>query len=349
MLKKNLVPILTLVGFFLLSFFAFRLVLPFFLAFFTVSLTSSLAKRLKGYTAASEKALRLFFLAMLLGILVFGSILITRLLFSEAEGFFTLLFDTLSASLKALTTLWESLRERFHLGSVLSADDLSSLFSAFLDRIAASLSSGVASFVTRFVKTLPSFLFAFVFYLLSLVYIALDYESVKNALVFLIPSPIRPILIRLKKASVSLVTSTLRAYGILFLITFVVLTLAFFFMKIAYPVWWAILTATLDALPAIGIGIILLPWAFALFVGGNTVRGALMLLLYLALTLLRQFLEPRILGRALGVRPIVSLLSLYLSLKLFGALGLLAAPFLSVFFTRIFTHLSQQCQERTSL
>ena len=66
-----------------------------------------------------------------------------------------------------------------------------------------------------------------------------------------------------------------------------------------------------------------------------------MLLFYGGMTLLRQALEPRILGKELGVSPLVSLLSLFSALKLFGGWGLLLSPILSVVLTRLFHTKSQ--------
>lgn len=322
--------------FFALVLLSLRLLFPFYLAFITVALISLLAERLKAYSRLSLKTLRLLLLGALLALAIGITYAAVRAVIRESEGFFTSLYHAVSIAIQTALRFVDKLKSRFHLGEIVTGEQLSSSLTELLTSLTASLSAKLATFAALVIKALPQAFIAAVAYLLATVYIALDYEKIKERLRALIPNSVRPTVSRLKRASLSLLKHTLRAYGILFLITFATVTVAFFFLKIDYPVWWALLTAGLDALPAIGIGIVLIPWSIGLFMTERTLQGILMLLLYLGITLLRQALEPRILGKELGVPPLVSLVALYLGFKLFGGWGLLLSPVLAVVITRFF-------------
>ena len=134
--------------------------------------------------------------------------------------------------------------------------------------------------------------------------------------------------------------SYLRSYliltGVIFLSVLTGLTL----LRVRYAFLLSAVLAAVDILPVIGVGAVLLPWGVISIALGDTRLGVGLLLLFGAVEILRQVLEPRLLGTALGVHPLLSLLSLYLGTELFGVLGLLLAPVLAVGMKLIFLRIS---------
>ena len=122
----------------------------------------------------------------------------------------------------------------------------------------------------------------------------------------------------------------LRSYLLLFLITFAGLFLGFVLLRETYAFLFALITAIVDSLPIFGMGIVILPLALFHFMTGEVGYGIGLCVLYLILTVLRQILEPRILGAGLGVHPLIMLCAMYAGLQLFGIGGMLIAPFLTV-------------------
>ena len=114
-----------------------------------------------------------------------------------------------------------------------------------------------------------------------------------------------------------------KAYLILMAVTFSALSCGLWLLEVPnfFPV--ALLTSLLDLLPVIGIGFILIPWAVISLFQGNRLLGFGLLLLYLAINLLRSLLEPKLVGKSIGLPPLVTLLSIYAGLQLFGIAGLL--------------------------
>ena len=134
-----------------------------------------------------------------------------------------------------------------------------------------------------------------------------------------------PMLQRLKRSVAGWLKAQLKLMGI----TFGVLTVGFFLLRITYAPVWAILIALVDALPVLGSGMVLIPWSVVCFLQGNTVRGIGLLGVYAAAALLRSVLEPRLVGKQLGLDPLLTLLCLYAGYRIWGIAGMVLAPLLA--------------------
>lgn len=113
-------------------------------------------------------------------------------------------------------------------------------------------------------------------------------------------------------------------------VTAVLLFLGFWALQIPYFALWAVLTAFVDALPVLGTGAVLIPWSLVCFLQGQKVRGLGLLGIYALVWLVRSVLEPKLVGRQLGLDPLVTLVSMYAGYKVFGLAGLILAPVAAV-------------------
>lgn len=90
--------------------------------------------------------------------------------------------------------------------------------------------------------------------------------------------------------------------------------------------FWGILAGALDALPFLGTGIVLIPLAIVQLIGGNYAKAIICGLLYVGCILTREFLEPKLIGKKMGIPPLLVLVAIYVGLKLFGVVGLIKGP-----------------------
>lgn len=118
----------------------------------------------------------------------------------------------------------------------------------------------------------------------------------------------------------------LRAQLKLIVITWAVVSTGFLLLKIPYALLWAMLVALVDAVPVLGVGTVLVPWSVVCFLQGNTWRGAGLLLTFGCAWLIRSILEPRLVGKSLGLDPLISLAAFYIGFKLWGIPGMILAP-----------------------
>lgn len=89
---------------------------------------------------------------------------------------------------------------------------------------------------------------------------------------------------------------------------------------------WGLLAGLMDALPFIGTGIVLMPLAVVQLFQGNYGRAVVCLTLYAACVFLREMLEPRLIGRRMGISPIAVLMAVYAGIRLFGLWGIIKGP-----------------------
>ena len=113
-------------------------------------------------------------------------------------------------------------------------------------------------------------------------------------------------------------------------VTFVILAAGLTLLRIPYAFVWSVVIAFVDLLPVLGTGTVLLPWALILFLQSDIGRGVGILGLYAVIALTRSLLEPRLVGKELGLDPLVTLMALYAGYRLWGFPGLILAPVLAV-------------------
>ena len=119
-------------------------------------------------------------------------------------------------------------------------------------------------------------------------------------------------------------------------VTFCILTAGFLLLRISHPLLWAAATCLVDILPVLGTGTVLIPWSLVCFLQGDSLRAVGLLAIYTVISLLRSVLEPRLIGKELGLDPLLTLFAIYAGYRLWGLPGMLFAPILAVTATQIF-------------
>lgn len=136
---------------------------------------------------------------------------------------------------------------------------------------------------------------------------------------------------RLKKNILGWFTAQLKLMGI----TFLILTGGFLILQIRFAPLWAALISLVDALPVLGTGTVLIPWSIVCFLQGQSVRAVGLLGTYAAAWILRSVLEPKLIGKQLGLDPLVTLIAMYAGYQIWGLLGMIFSPLLAVTATQI--------------
>ena len=181
----------------------------------------------------------------------------------------------------------------------------------------------ITALATGFPKTVL-FLFTTV---LSTFLISCEYARLTALLMRPFPERIRERILKIKNHMTLTAGKWLRAQAILIFITFVLLFMGLFAMREPYALLIAGVTALLDALPVIGIGLVLLPWAIYSFISGSAVKGIALLMLYAVVSLARGLTEPKLVGRQIGLPPLLTLMSMYAGFLLWGVTGMILTPF----------------------
>ena len=135
-----------------------------------------------------------------------------------------------------------------------------------------------------------------------------------------------PVLGRLRAAFMG----WLKAQALLAVIMFLIVTAGLLLLRIPYAGLWGFLITLVDAIPILGTGTILIPWAILAALRGETLQALGLAGIYLASMLTRSAMEPKLVGKQLGMNPLLTLLALYAGYRIWGIMGMIFSPIIAV-------------------
>ncbi len=195
-----------------------------------------------------------------------------------------------------------------------------------LGGIVKNISTGAINLLTSMVTKLPSFFVGFLFTIISSFFIVIDYTKITRFLNSQITGKNRKLFTAVKRNGIDVVFNFMKAYGILLSVTFIEASIGLSLMKIDNAIGISLIIALVDIFPVLGTGTVLVPWAIVNFLNGNIPDAIGLAILYAVITVIRQVLEPRVIGESIGLYPLVTLMSMFLGVNLFGAVGLFGLP-----------------------
>lgn len=191
-----------------------------------------------------------------------------------------------------------------------------------------SMSSTVVKAIVSVAGGIPSFFIKFLFTIVSSFFFTIDYYKITRFILRQFSEKNQNIIINIKKNGIDTIFKFIRAYAILITITFIELSIGLSILKISNSILIAALIAIIDILPILGTGGILLPWAIISIITGNIGLAIGLVSLYLLILIIRQVLEPKIVGNQIGLHPIVTLICMFVGAQLLGFIGLFLLPIL---------------------
>lgn len=188
----------------------------------------------------------------------------------------------------------------------------------------------------NFAKGIPNaFVYAVITVLSSYFFIA-DSDMIMESLKEIVPQPIVHYASIIKKNLTRAVGGYFAAQFKIMIVVALILTAGFLMIGINYSVLWAILIALLDFLPVFGTGTVLIPWAVIEFFNRQFYMGVALLALYFVSQLVRQLIQPKIVGDSMGLPPLLTLILLYIGFRVGGVSGMILAVPLGLILIEIY-------------
>ena len=175
-------------------------------------------------------------------------------------------------------------------------------------QVATSVATGIAGILITFIATL--------------LWIKDKEECIEAYHKFAFYEEISRVMKRLSKTGIAY----LKTQGILFLLVATCCTVGLLCIRNKYALLLGILIAIFDFLPVFGSGLFFLPWAIFCLLSGQIFQSAILITTYVLCMIIREFLEPKLLGDKIGLKPVVMLMAIYVGMKLFGLWGFLLGP-----------------------
>lgn len=218
-----------------------------------------------------------------------------------------------------------ALLERFHLDffdpALISLEGLISqikLPSIQLTKVVSTVGSAASS--------VPTILITLVFTVLSTYFLCSENKRIGEFLSYQMGEEASNLLRKLRSFLYNSVGKWVKAQCILICITSFELSIGFLIMRLPYAGLLAMLIALIDALPILGVGTVLLPWALVSLLTGDITRAVTLLIIYFVVLMVRNMIEPRIVGGQLGLDPFVTLICIYFGFRLAGFAGMFLVP-----------------------
>ena len=310
--------------------FLFKPLLPFFISWATALFLRPMIMGVHRATGIPAKFLGIFFSLLFICAAISGIALLCGTAATELRGLLGAVGENADSVLEDVFGFFESIRERLPgflgEGNEKTAVVLRSAIGDMIDSGVKSLADKIPAKAFEMVSALPGILFFSLVLIIATVYMCADLSSFNGFVSSLIPPKVYSTLRRVKNGIVDTAGTFIRGYLIIMLITFAELSVGFLILNIPYPFIIAAVVAVVDLLPILGTGSVLIPWAIILFIQGSYGVGFGILILYSAVTLIRQIIEPKILGSSLGLPPVVVLISAYVGSQLFGLSGVIVLP-----------------------
>lgn len=188
------------------------------------------------------------------------------------------------------------------------------------------LINGLLSIITA----LPTFFIFLVIATVATYFIVKDRRQIRAAVLDPLSSQARSKTRDVFAGLLKALTGFLKAYAILISITAMITLVSLKILGVDYVLMIALLVGLFDILPILGPGTIFIPWVIWEFMSGRAGMGISLLIVYIIISAVRQFLEPKIVGDNIGLHPLLTLISLYVGLQLGGLVGMILGPIIAV-------------------
>lgn len=314
----------------LIVFFALRLLLKYLFPFvFALIIAGAVQKparfisskvKIKRSVLAAVLAIAFYIAAaFIFGFSIYRLAVSSRGLLEDLPSLFEALLSLVSKVQKSLSSLFSSISPDL-------SRQLSMMVSDMIDNFRSGLTSFFSSFAASVASKTPTFLLSGLVALVASCYIAKDYEGLARFLRELIGKRIYGNILKVKAILSGSILKLGKSYLILTFITFIELFIGFLILKVKYAFPLALIISFIDLLPVFGTGTVLVPWGIISIISGDNTQGFGILILYLIITIVRNFLEPKIIGSQIGINPLFTLVAMFAGLKLFGFWGLIIFP-----------------------
>ena len=315
--------------------YALPLLMPFVLAFVIayvlrrpIRFLSRVVHVPKGLVAVLLVVLTYGVIGLLLAL---AGIRITATITSLVQQIPSFYYSHILPALTELFTWLEELLAKLDPSLMSALQELQTQLIDMLWQLVSSFSGlllGGVSLATSLATSLPGFLIRMLLMVISTFFITIDYEKIVRFCLGCLRGNTRRVVLQIKAYVVGTLFVCIRSYALIMCITFVELSIGLSIIGIERAMLVALLIAIFDILPVLGTGGIMIPWVILSALGGDLPQALALLVLYVIITVIRNIIEPRIVGAQIGLHPVLTLMSMFVGNHLFGIVGLFGLPIL---------------------
>lgn len=338
-LKKLATLLLSILGIYL----AFKLAIfymPFLVAFILSLLIEPIIKfsmkKLKIRRKTSTIIVFVIVLGVLIGLLAWG----IASLISESSN----LLNSLNIYMEKISNKFQETIQAIDLNKLHVPNEIVDVLQSSGDDILKTLSEWMKNALTNLlniITSLPTIGIYTVICIISLYFICIDKIYMIDQLEHHFPEKwVKKFTKHLRKI-IKTLGCYLKAEAILVLVSFVISLVGLYIFKfvglnVPFPLMAALGIGFVDALPIFGSATVMIPWAIICACDGDLTLGISIIVLLVIMSVVRQFIEPRVVSKQIGIHPIFTLIAMYTGFKFLGVIGMLVGPIILIILKNIF-------------
>ncbi len=313
---------------------------PFLIAFIISLLIEPLIRKVMKITNLTRKV------SAIITLIIVFSIVIGLLAWGIAGAITesSNILNNLNENMQNITKKILNLLVNFKLDNVQIPEELKAILQATFDNVMGEGTNFIQNFLTKVIDTvkhIPQILIYIGITILATYFVCTDKMYILDQMEHHLPRNwVTKVGYKARKV-ISSLGDYLKAESILILISFIIVLVGLFVfewigMNIKYPLMMALAIGFVDALPILGSGTVMLPWAVISASYGDIQLAVALIILYIIVIVVRQLIEPRIVSSHIGIHPIFTLIAMYTGFKLIGVIGMFIGPIVLIILKNIF-------------
>lgn len=344
-LKNILYVVLILIGLYIalkLSIFY----MPFLIAFIISLMIEPAIKFIMAKTKLTRRSSSIIIFVLVSSIILGSLTWILITLFSESSS----LLQGLNDYFDKAYIQFQALIETFQFDKIHLSDEVRNVIQNSTGELLEAASNWLRNSLTgliNLVTSLPSIAICIGITVVALYFICVDKIYILDQIEHHLPKVWVKKIGRHLKDLIQTLGGYLKAEATLILVSFIISLIGLYVLQftgfnVQYPLLMALFIGFVDALPILGSGTVMIPWAIICAINGDINLGIAIIILLIIMSIARQILEPKLVSKNIGVHPIFTLIAMYTGFKVIGIIGLLIGPIILIIFKNIFASLIDQ-------
>ncbi len=341
-LKRILYVILILIGLslaFKLSIFYMPFLIAFIISLMIEPAIRFLMRKMKLTRKVSSIIIFIIVSVVIVGSLIWGIVS----LISEASN----LLKDLNGYVEKAYIVFQNFTNKFDFDKIRLPSEINTIIQSSTGGLLTTVSNWIRNALTgllNVVTSIPAIAIYFVVTIMALYFICVDKVYILDQIehhfpkkwVFKVGTHIRDL--------TKTLGGYLKAEATLILVSFVISLVGLYILKFAkfnieFPLLMALFIGFVDALPILGSGTVMVPWAIISALNGDLKLGIAIVILFIIMSVIRQFLEPKLVSKHIGTHPIFTLIAMYTGFKFIGVIGMLFGPIILIVIKNVFATL----------
>ncbi len=203
--------------------------------------------------------------------------------------------------------------------------ELGSELTGYLGGLVQAIGEPTFAAAGNFAKNVPGTLIAIIMSILSAYFFTAERDAILAEVKKNVPSSIwdrvSGVIHDLKRVVGGYFKAQFKIMGVVY----VLLVIGLFILRVDYVLLVSFLIAFLDMLPFFGTGTVLWPWAAIKILSGNYQIAVGLIILYAVTQIVRQVIQPKIVGDTIGMNPLATLIFMYIGYKISSIVGMIIA------------------------